>query len=279
MKKIIIGVIAVVILGGSAFFLIDSMSADSPGKTTSSEKRIPIAEAFKILEAENDAVRELWTKEIVGKGKIAGLQFDENWEDEDVEAGPLPALFLRKTANELSKDRVPLSLFLGSKYPINDANAFSGQQSAKFELIESDGKPQFFFAKDINMHTAMFSDIAVVDGCVTCHNTHPETPKKDWKLGDMMGATTWMYPNETVSVPELMEMIQALRKGFGETYQSYLNKVATFESKPAIGDQWPNDGMFLPSRKVFEAEAERRASAKTMKRILELCSTDSNDAK
>jgi hypothetical protein len=23
--------------------------------------------------------------------------------------------------------------------------------------------------------------------CVTCHNTHPESPKKDWKEGDVRG--------------------------------------------------------------------------------------------
>ncbi len=27
----------------------------------------------------------------------------------------------------------------------------------------------------------------VAQGCVNCHNAHPDTPKNDWKLGDVRG--------------------------------------------------------------------------------------------
>ena len=31
------------------------------------------------------------------------------------------------------------------------------------------------------------SDRAVSPACVTCHNSHPESPKKDWQIGDVRG--------------------------------------------------------------------------------------------
>src|SRR5688500_19030826 len=31
------------------------------------------------------------------------------------------------------------------------------------------------------------SPVLMGEACVRCHNTHPESPKKDWKVGDVRG--------------------------------------------------------------------------------------------
>jgi hypothetical protein len=33
----------------------------------------------------------------------------------------------------------------------------------------------------------VYADIAVAPACVTCHNEHKDTPKNDFKIGDVMG--------------------------------------------------------------------------------------------
>jgi len=53
---------------------------------------------FDIVAHENNVVRTLWTKKIVVAGKKFGLKFDEDWRNDMVEAGPLPALFLREVS-------------------------------------------------------------------------------------------------------------------------------------------------------------------------------------
>ena len=116
----------------------------------------------------------------------------------------------------------------------------------------------------------MFSDIAVAEVCVTCHNNEPETTKTDWKLDDIMGATTWSYPKAEVSVEEALSMVSALRQGSRQAYEEYLAKAATFAKPPAVGDYWPADGYFVPSADVFMAEMELRASPRTMRSLLEL---------
>ncbi len=138
---------------------------------------IPISDVLTITAAENDIVRALWTKEIVGKGKQAGLAFGEDWRERGVEKGPLPALFLREMAMSLEKNPAPLSVFLGSDYPIAEANNFDGIQTEMFEKIKPNHEPQFFYSEDTQRHTAMFADIAVAPACVTCHNEHPQSPK------------------------------------------------------------------------------------------------------
>ncbi|MBA3821938.1 MAG: DUF3365 domain-containing protein, partial [Deltaproteobacteria bacterium] len=208
---------------------------------------VPIRAVFSILEIENDAARALWTQEIVTRGTAVGLAFGERWRDEGVHAGPLPALFLRETARHLERSSVRLSLFLGSTYPINAANQLTGQQAASFAALEASSVPQFFYEPATQRHTAMFADRAVVQACVGCHNEHADSPKRDWQLDAIMGATTWMYPEATVTRERALEMVGALRGSIRAAYASYLAKVASFARRPAIGDGWPRDGFALPS--------------------------------
>lgn len=229
---------------------------------------IPIDSVLATVAAENDVVRALYTQEIVTKGKLVGLAYDEKWADEGVHAGPLPALFLREAAGSLQRRSVPLGLFLGSDYPISAANRFSGGQADVFSRIKASRQPEFFYAEDTGQYTAMFPDVAGVQGCVTCHNEHDDSPKHDWALDDVMGATTWSYGKAAVSHTEYLRLIGEVRRGFRDAYEAYLEKTATFEEKPEVGERWPSDGFYLPSADVFMEEFARRASATTVKRLL-----------
>ena len=230
---------------------------------------IPIRTVFAILELENDAARALWTEEIVQRGTTQGLAFGETWRDERVHAGPLPALFLRETARNLERTSLRLSLFLGSRFPINTANHLTGQQASYFDALATTGAPQFFYEPATGLQTAMFADRAVVEACVRCHNEHPDSPKRDWQPNAIMGATTWMYPGEAVNAERAVEMIAGLRASIRAAYVTYLDKVATFPKRPAIGERWPKDGFYLPTADAFMRELARRTSTSTLQGLLE----------
>ena len=229
---------------------------------------IPIREVLTTIAAENDAVRSLYTKKIVGEGKKVGLKFDEDWEKENVQAGPLPALFLSKAAESLQKQQIGIELILGSHMPITPTNAFKGDQVTRFERILETREPEFFTDSRTNLETAMFPDVAGVQACVTCHNEHPSSPKTDWALNDVMGATTWSYPHKTVSEAEYLQIVAGVRRAFRDAYRSYLTEIESFENKPEIGAQWPADGYFVPNEKTFMDAFEKEITIKTMNRIL-----------
>ena len=231
-------------------------------------KRIPIEEVLAILNHENQMVREIYTGQIVLRGTKAGLKFDENWRDEGFDAGPLPAQFLRLTAVSLEKSRMRLGLFLGSDYPINKANKFSGLQLSMFRELRSDGRPRHFYMRDVGLHAYMYADMAISKACVECHNEHDETPKEDWKLNDVMGATTWTYPAGAVTFSEFFELLHTLRQAFKDAYETYLEKIRLAARPPEIGDKWPREGYYLPSVEVFMEEIERRCSPATLESLL-----------
>lgn len=225
---------------------------------------------FELVAEENNKARKQWTKHIVVAGQKNGLKFGEEWKKLGVDEGPLPALFLREVAMHLEKSPVPLGLFLGSDFPISSANKFVGKQTEAFQKMrDTKGEAQFFYSEDVERYTAMFADNVVVLGCATCHNEHPDSPKTDWKLHDLMGATTWAYPNEYVTRDELVTVLAELRGAIQKTYHSFIEKTATFKTKPEIGEKWPVDGYFVPSEALFLSRFEKEASADSLGFILQ----------
>ena len=249
------------------FVTAPSQLADT--RSSSTEAMIPIQLVLDTIAAENDTVRTLYTRSIVGAGLKAGLRFDEKWKDDDVQAGPLPALFLREAANSIEMNPVPIGLFLGSHQPIASSNRFSGVQSPYFAKILNHRRAEHFYDQGSRRWTAMFPDFASVAACVNCHNEHPDSPKKDWVLNDVMGATTWSYPRKQVTSSEFMAILAAVRSGFRDAYRSYLEEIETFDEKPQVGSRWPGDGFAVPDEETFMAEFERQASPATVNRLIE----------
>lgn len=234
------------------------------------ENVFAVDEVLEMVSKENDVTRTLYTKAIVGKGKLQGMKFDEDWRKDDVEAGPLPALFLRGVASSIRKSPVPLGLYLGSDFPVNAANKFEGKQADLFQKIKKDQKPEFFYDEEQKLHTAMFADLASADACVTCHNKHPQTTKTDWKLGDVMGATTWQYPKDSLTYKETVAVLNAYAKGTVDIYMEYLDEISEFKTseKPEIGNKWPEEGNYLPTAEVFLDSVKKLSSYETMKHLM-----------
>jgi hypothetical protein len=67
----------------------------------------------------------------------------------------------------------------------------------------------------------------------------------------------------------MMRILTAVRQGFRDGYSAYVEKAAGFENPPAIGEQWPRDGYYLPSVDVFMAEFAGRASANSLDAIIQ----------
>lgn len=264
-------IVAALALGALCIYLLVSAPAPLEDIAMTEQRTLPVERMFDLLAAENDAARTLYTSQIVGPGLKAGLKFNEFWKNETVHAGPLPALFLREVSSRLAKGRTDIGLFLGSDFPIAPVNRFSGDQMKLYAKVKETKRPQYSEDAATHMHVAMYPDFATAAPCVSCHNAHPDSPKTDWVLNDMMGATTWLYPQPRVSVETSLMAVAAFRAAVRATYEDFLAKSQTYEvNRPTIGDKWPADGLFLPNADIFLKAVSDRASAATLARILAL---------
>jgi hypothetical protein len=126
------------------------------------------------------------------------VDVSENWRN--THSLPLPVQLIRETSEiaELTGPNVRYRLV--SQWPINKANA----ASTEFErrgLKEVQARPhrRYSSANPVpgsaeQLFEAVYADIAVTAACVECHNAHPSSPKKDFKVGDVMGGLVISFP-------------------------------------------------------------------------------------
>ena len=126
------------------------------------------------------------------------VDVSENWRT--THSLPLPVQLVRETSEiaELTGPNVRYRLI--SQWPINKANA-AGTEFERRGLKEVQARPNRPYssasivpASPEQVFEAVYADIAVTSACVECHNTHPSSPKKDFKVGDVMGGLVISFP-------------------------------------------------------------------------------------
>ena len=246
----------------TGIYLFASAPEPLPDKSAlfSDSRSVHVGNMFNAVNAVNHAARSIYTKRIVGVGLKQGLKFGEDWAEPDVEKGPLPALFLRLVAGRMEGKPSRLGLYLGSDEPINKSNLFDTAQAVSFEEMKATKSAVIMPVETVG-YVGMYPDVASAAPCVTCHNDHPDSPKKDWELNDIMGATTWTYPTEKLGADAYLSTTEELFQSVEEAYGMYIDKVAVFNPDIEIGNVWPNaQKLALPDRKTFMAAVREQAS-------------------
>ena len=105
---------------------------------------------------------------------------------------PLPSQMLRmgsKAATARAAGGLHYALI--SPWAINKANLPKTEfEKTGFQQLErSPDKPYQAYQQvgGKRYFTALFADKAVSEACVSCHNSHPDSPRTDFKQGDVMG--------------------------------------------------------------------------------------------
>jgi hypothetical protein len=195
--KTTLGVIAAISITAAGAAIASATGGDS----TVSVKAM--ADALHLV---MDSDRSVYTKTIVNRlvKKDKVIKASEHFEDDKALA--LPAQMFRfgselamKRAEKM--DDVNFSYTLQSLWPINKQNApkTEAEKAGLKYVAENKGKNYYTTEKlgDKTYFTAIYADTGVAPVCVSCHNKHPDTPKKDFKLGDVMGGVVIRIPIES----------------------------------------------------------------------------------
>jgi hypothetical protein len=137
------------------------------------------------------ADRTVYTKKVVNRlqNEENVIKATEHWEDE--KTLPLPAQMFRMGAEMASKADAGFSYSLLSNWPINTQNKPSTDIEKKgLDFVATNKGKNFYGEEELGgkkYFTAVYADTGVAEACVKCHNEHKDSPKKDFKLGDVMG--------------------------------------------------------------------------------------------
>ena len=147
--------------------------------------------------SELKALRTYYNQNIVTKALNSGaLKTSTNYAG-DPKAIPFPATFLHDAGQIVSGKARSVEFF--SPYPFanrSDRKLTSTQQEAWDRLSQKPDEP---FIKPFVREGREYLMIAVADRmaaetCVQCHNSHVDSPKRDWKVGDVRAVLASTVP-------------------------------------------------------------------------------------
>ncbi|MCD6340258.1 MAG: DUF3365 domain-containing protein [Verrucomicrobia bacterium] len=146
------------------------------------------------------ADREIYAKEIVERlaRREGVLAADAAWREKH--CLPVPAQMLRMANIHIQRRGGEFSYVLRSPWPINPAQSpqtETEEQALKAVLADPD-KPHYFEEElgGRSYFLAAYADRATQPSCVECHNQRSRSPRRDFKLGDVMGAVIVRIPLE-----------------------------------------------------------------------------------
>ncbi len=143
------------------------------------------------------ADRATYATEVVNRlqDKEKVIKADEHFQDS--KALPLPAQMFRMGSERAQKGGATFTYSLLSQWPLNKQNAPKSEaEKTGLKQIGETGK-NFYKEETLGgkkYFTAIYPDRAVTEACSNCHNVHPDSPKKDFKVGDVMGGVVIRIP-------------------------------------------------------------------------------------
>jgi len=188
------------------------------------------------LHAVIKAGRSTYSKQIVDRlDRTISLKATENWENED--SLLLPAQFLSLSSKLSNKRGVGMRYRLKSLWAINKNNLPDSEEE-KLVLETVAQNPEKPFTWIVHKYgrwyfEGIYPDLAVIESCVSCHNSHPQSPKTDFKLGDVIGSVIIDLPlgrtlakksqQDIYLAPELVvDYIHSILKSDRAVYSKYI---------------------------------------------------------
>jgi len=181
-----------IILGGVGYWGIGALLKGSDEPVTILPEKVA-----DYVHAVIEANRTVYATNVVDKMQEKGIvEAAEHWRQEN--ALPLPAQFLIDTGRLVAEKGAGVRYRLASLSPIyvwNNAqsdferkglDAVAKNPDRPFTGFVRIGRERFF--------QAVYADRAVANACAECHNRHPNSPRRDYKLNDVMGGIVITFP-------------------------------------------------------------------------------------
>ena len=185
------------VLGMLVVAALGQLSVTAESKQADTPIGIPPETVAAYVHAVIQADRTTYTTQIVERMQMRGIVVaSENWEQRGTL--PLPVQFLNESSRLVAENQKGVSFRLISLWPINQRNgpANDFERVGLQDILTHGDRPHtgIITKGGQRYFQAVFADRAISQSCVGCHNAHPESPKTDFKLNDVMGGVVITLP-------------------------------------------------------------------------------------
>ncbi len=151
--------------------------------TSTKETATQTAKQFK-------TVRGYYTRNVIKK-VVADGNLSPSFNHANEESGiPLPATLIHDISALLSKEKTSMTLYSEFPFPNRKDRKLDSFQAEAWAFLIKNPEGVYTRQDVVNGRNRMrvaTADLMVAQACVDCHNTRADTPKDDWKLGDVRG--------------------------------------------------------------------------------------------
>jgi methyl-accepting chemotaxis protein len=135
-------------------------------------------------------LRAYYTEHVVKKATAGGALAPSIDHKENPDAIPLPATMIHDLSELLRERDTTVSLYSGFPFPNRADRRLDAFQQEAWTFLAAN--PDQVFVRQEQHGGKEVVRVAVADKmanetCVGCHNSHAQSPKKDWKLNDVRG--------------------------------------------------------------------------------------------
>lgn len=145
-----------------------------------------------------ESFRSLYTSEVVERVRPHGIEVRHDYLKKDG-AIPLPATLSIMLGDEIARTGGgAISLYSPYPFPWRAATGGLKDNFARDAWAAFAAAPDSEYVRVEMMEGRMFIRYAKADlmrqSCVACHNTHPDSPRRGWKVGDVRGVLEVRVP-------------------------------------------------------------------------------------
>jgi len=185
--------IAVMGLASSALLL----GACGESKTTGIEPKQMADALHMVMESDRTVYTRMIVNRLAVEEKV--IKASEHWKDD--KALVLPAQMFRYGAEMVEEKGANFSYSLLSLWPVNKQNSPKTEVEKTGLKYIADNPGKNYYAEetlgDSKYFTAIYPDTAVAKACISCHNDHKDSPRSDFKMGEIMGGVVIRIPVES----------------------------------------------------------------------------------
>jgi len=212
-----------------------------------------IADQFK-------TIRGYYTNNIVKKAVSTGSIVPSIEHRDSPNAIPLPATMIHDLSTMLEEKDTQVDLYSAYPFPNRADRQLDDFQQQAWDFLSAN--PDQVFSRNEERGGQQVVRVAIADtmaaeGCVDCHNSHPDTPKADWKLGDVRGIleVTSVIDNQIVAGLAMSNKMVA-----GAVILGLILILITFYTTRSVTG--PLNGMTATMRKLAGGELDSEIPAR-----------------
>lgn len=187
------------------------------------------------LSRKTAADRQYYNSTVVKRALESGLTVSSTYQNKD-RSIPVHTTFMKEAGQTLGVEG-SLQMELVSLTPINQANAprdaFQREALDRFVKGSDTSSHSFGDHKGKESLRYMIPDIATSQTCVDCHNTQAASPRKDYRIGDVIGGLEIILPIESEMAAAMDDIWRSIAYGFivvlamGLVGLAFIRKVVT----------------------------------------------------